>query len=132
MNEEYDHRIFYSIDHHPNLGIRCDPYHTFPSSVENHWRGLRFENARYRETYSQDNTLRIKESLSSLKNVDVLYAGVGNGYNVTSAIETIGVPPSMSLLRVEYSAFNGINVTNPTTKASIRNSTVSNNAGKKA
>ena len=119
------------IDHHPNLGIRCDPYHTFPSKVENHWRGLRFDNAHYRETYTNDNTLRIKESLSSLKYVDILYAGVGNGYNVSSAIESLGVPPAMTFIRVEHSAFNGINITNPTTTTFIRNSTVSNNGGKK-
>jgi hypothetical protein len=97
--------------------------------VEQHWRGIRFENARYRETYVHNNTLRVKESTSFLKNVDIYFAGVGTTYNVTSAIESIGVPPVISNVRVEYSAFTGINITNPGSVGTIYNSTVKHNGG---
>lgn len=119
----------HKLDHHPNLGIRCEPFHLFPSKVEQHWRGIRFENARSREAYIHDTTLRIKESLSFLHNVDIFYAGVGTGYNATSAIESVGVPPIIRNTRVQYSAYNGINITNPGSVASIRNCTIKKNAG---
>lgn len=97
--------------------------------MEQHWRGIRFENARYRETYIHNTTLRIRESLSFLNHVDIYYAGVGTGFNVTSGVESVGVPPVIHNTKVEYSAYNGINVTNPGCVASIRNCTIRNNAG---
>lgn len=71
----------------------------------------------------------MKQSLSRLKFVDILHAGVGTAYNVTSAIEVIGVPPIMENILVEHSAYNGINVTNPGAIGSIVNSTLRNNRG---
>lgn len=113
------------------MGIRCDPFHRFPSKVDQHWRGIRFENAKYRETYINDNTLRVRESNSFLKHVDLFYAGVGTTYNASSAVEAYGVPPVISDVRIEYSAYNGINFTNPGAIINIRNSTIRNNAGKR-
>jgi len=44
-------------DHHPNLGLRCQPFHHPQSrSAKGHWRGLKFESAPYRKDLTAENT----------------------------------------------------------------------------
>ena len=103
-------------DHHPNLGIRCLPFHHDDNeAARGHWRGLRFEAAHYRKDLTQDK-LYVSNSKSVLRHVVVTGAGRGRFMergrfkgmaNATSAIETWGVPPLMEHILVENSAYNG-------------------------
>lgn len=98
-------------DHHPNLGLRCLPFHHRENrAADRHWRGLRFESAPFKKELLSDNTLYVSKSRSILSHVQVL--GAGRGFwkgkaNATSAIETWGVPPVMEHILVENSAYNG-------------------------
>ena len=50
------------------------------------------------------------DSRSVLRHVEVSNGGVGSYkgmYNVTAAIETLGVPPRMEFIKVQNSAYNG-------------------------
>ena len=98
-------------DHHPNLGIRCLPFHnTENRAVKNHWRGIKFESAPFSKRLTAENTLYVSYSKSVLRHVEVINAGQGkykNMLNATSAIETWGVPPIMEHIKVENSAYNG-------------------------
>ena len=67
----------------------------------------------------------LKNSLHFYRN-----AGSGSGYNASSSLEIIGVAPQMSSLKITDSAYNGINLTQPTGPVNIWNSTISNNNGK--
>ena len=91
-------------DLHPNLGIKCLPFHnTDNRAVRNHWRGLRFESAPFEKRLTSDNTLYVSYSRSVLRHVEVIGAGQGKyrgQFNVTSAIETWGVPPVMEYIKV--------------------------------
>jgi hypothetical protein len=98
-------------DHHPNLGLKCLPFHHQESkSADNHWRGIKFESAPYRKELTAESTLYVSTSKSVLRHVEVVGAGRGRfkgRANVTSAIETWGVPPIMDHILVENSAYNG-------------------------
>ena len=98
-------------DLHPNLGIKCLPFHNPDNrQVKNHWRGLRFESAPFSKRLTAENTLYVSYSKSVLRNVEVVNAGQGRyrqKYNATSAIESWGVPPIMEYIKVENSAYNG-------------------------
>ena len=91
-------------DLHPNLGIKCLPFHNPENrAVKNHWRGLRFESAPFYKKLTAENTLYVSYSKSVLSHVEVLNAGQGRWrgrLNVTSAIETWGVPPVMEYIKV--------------------------------
>lgn len=104
-------------DHHPNLGLRCLPFHHKESrSAQGHWRGIRFEGAPERKDLTGDNTLYVSRSKSVLRHVEVIGAGRGmykGKANATSAIETWGVPPRMEHILVENSAYNGKNESAP-------------------
>ena len=93
-------------DHHPNLGILCLPFHHPDNrAVKHHWRGLRFESAPFSKRLTAENTLYVSYSKSALSHVEVLNAGQGRWrgrLNVTSAIETWGVPPVMEYIKVFY------------------------------
>ena len=52
-------------------------------------------------------------SESHLHYVDIFNAGVGLQGRVHSALETLGVVPQMDSVRIERSAFNGMNLTQP-------------------
>ena len=98
-------------DHHPNLGLRCQPFHHRENrAADGHWRGLRFESAPFRKELKSDNTLYVSRSKSILKHVEIIGAGRGKWKgrsNATSAIETWGVPPVMEHILIENSAYNG-------------------------
>ena len=98
-------------DHHPNLGLRCLPFHHADNeAADGHWRGLRFESAPYRKDLTESNTLYVSNSKSVLSHVEILGAGRGRYKgrpNATSAVETWGVPPRMEHILVENSAYNG-------------------------
>ncbi len=57
------------------------------------------------------------------------YAGVGQDYNASSAVDVVGVPPRMISVAVTYSAYNGINVTMPSAPIVMKNCTFRNNRG---
>ena len=55
-------------DHHPNLGLRCQPFHHPESkSAQGHWRGLKFESAPHRKDLTAENTQYVSSSLSVLR-----------------------------------------------------------------
>ena len=68
-------------------------------------------------------------SESVLQYVDIFNGGVGRGGGVHSALESVGVAPRMDKVRVEGSAFGGINVTAPASVVSLVGVTSINNAG---
>jgi hypothetical protein len=48
-------------DYHPDLGMECaDRFVPDSPLVGTRWRGLRFENARYKKELTQANTLYVK------------------------------------------------------------------------
>ena len=98
-------------DHHPNLGLRCQPFHHRENrAADGHWRGLRFESAPFRKELKSDNTLYVSKSKSILRHVEIIGAGRGKWKgrsNATSAVETWGVPPVMEHILIENSAYNG-------------------------
>lgn len=98
-------------DLHPNLGLRCLPFHhEHDKTSDGHWRGLRFESASFRKDLTSDNTLYVSNSKSRLVHVEIIGAGSGKYLgksNTTSAIETWGVPPIMEFMLVTNSAYNG-------------------------
>jgi len=57
------------------------------------------------------------------------HAGVGQDYNATSAIDVEGVPPQMIAVTIANSAYNGMNVTAPSTGLVMKNCTVRNSRG---
>ena len=120
-------------DLHPNLGIKCLPFHNVNNrAVMNHWRGLRFESAPYDKRLTSENTLYVSFSRSVLRHVDILSAGRGKyrgQFNLTSAIETWGVPPVMDYIKVENSAYNGFNITNPPDLVTISHANITGNRG---
>ena len=74
----------------------------------------------------------MRYSKSQLLYVDVLNAGQGRWrgrLNTTSAIETWGVPPVMAYIKVENSAYNGINITMPGSGVTISHSNITANRG---
>ena len=99
-------------DHHPNLGILCLPFHHPDNrAVKHHWRGLRFESAPFSKRLTAENTLYVSYSKSVLSHVEVLNAGQGRWrgrLNVTSAIETWGVPPVMEYIKVFVCLFSSL------------------------
>ena len=99
-------------DHHPNLGILCLPFHHPDNrAVKHHWRGLRFESAPFSKRLTAENTLYVSYSKSVLSHVEVLNAGQGRWrgrLNVTSAIETWGVPPVMEYIKVYLFCFASV------------------------
>lgn len=120
-------------DLHPNLGLRCLPFHhEHDKTSDGHWRGLRFESASFRKDLTSDNTLYVSNSKSRLVHVEIIGAGSGKYLgksNTTSAIETWGVPPIMEFMLVTNSAYNGINITQPGGLVSIAYSNITYNRG---
>lgn len=68
-------------------------------------------------------------SESYLHYVDILNAGVGTQGQVHSALESVGVAPQMDRLRVQGSAYNGINVTQPDSMVHLKGVTCVDNGG---
>ncbi|KAJ8673362.1 hypothetical protein QAD02_004624 [Eretmocerus hayati] len=116
-------------DYHPDLGIACSPQHDGSTGAIKHWRGLRFEGAKFDEPLIQENTLYVRRSKSILKHVEIRNAGTGRGFDVTSALSVEGVPPRMDSISIIGSAFTGINVTTPDAPVVITNCTIQNNRG---
>ena len=98
-------------------------------AVENaHWRGLTFYNSTIRVV--RDNFQVHNVSASSLKFVDILYAGVNASMNHSAALSASPHPPRMDNLRVKFSAFDGLNFTESKGKVHLSNSEISHNRGK--
>lgn len=113
-------------DYHPDLAIECLPRHDKPLP---YWRGIRFERASHEKVLSLQNTLYIPRSQSTLRYVNIYYAGAGRDQNTTSALHIEGVPPNMEHLEIVSSAYNGVNITSPEAPISINNCTIRNNRG---
>lgn len=87
--QKCDFEYYYSffLDYHPDVAIECYPQH-IPSTVKDHWRGLRFENAKFSKELMQQNTFYVPVSESSLKFVEIRYITLlfvkfyGNGINL--------------------------------------------------
>jgi len=95
-------------DYHNDLGVQCLP---LLESASTHWRGIRFVNAESTRGLSNGNTIYDHVSESELRHVNIIRAGAGRNRIVTAAIESIGVPPILSHVNIDYSAFTGINIT---------------------
>ncbi|XP_060532359.1 protein bark beetle isoform X2 [Cylas formicarius] len=113
-------------DYHPDLGLECLPHHDTPLKF---WRGIRFEQALNENRLGLQNTLYMPASLSSLRYVNIYYAGVGRDQNATSALHVEGVPPSIDHLEVVGSAYNGVNITDPLAPIVLNNCTLRSNRG---
>ena len=107
---QWQHRQLGSgvCDYHNDIGVQCLP---LLESASSNWRGLRFQNAESTKTLVQENTNYDHVSLSELRHVNIIRAGSGRGRMVAAAIEVLGVPPVLSHVLIDYSAFTGINVT---------------------
>ncbi|CAB4069302.1 Protein bark beetle [Lepeophtheirus salmonis] len=120
-------------DHHPNLGIRCLPFHHKENRLASgHWRGLRFESAQFIKELTIENTLYVSSSRSILKFVEIIGAGRGTWRgrpNATSAVESWGIPPRMEHIHIRHCAYNGINITNPEGRFIIKNANITLNRG---
>jgi hypothetical protein len=95
-------------DYHNDIGVQCLPLLESPST---HWRGLRFVNAESTRTLSSGNTVYDHVSNSQLVHVNIVRAGAGRNRMVSAAVESIGVPPVLKHVTIDYSAFTGVNVT---------------------
>ncbi|XP_054741886.1 protein bark beetle isoform X1 [Anastrepha obliqua] len=113
-------------DYHNDIGIQCRPVHNTPLS---HWRGLYFENAPATKTLGNNNIVYTALSQSTLRYVDITYAGVGRDFSVNSAVEAIGLPPVMQHVVVSHSAYTGFNATLPLGGFVMQNVTVRKNNG---
>lgn len=114
-------------DFHFDIGIQCQPF--LQSDVHSYWRGIYFENAHNERRLQNDRIVYRRESLSILENIDIIYAGKDMDNKAVSALQIRGVPPVMKGLNIRWSAFNGINVTEPLEAFNIENSTIANNRG---
>lgn len=65
--------LFHVSDYHPDIAIECFPQHTI-SKVRHHWRGIRFENAKFNRYLTMQNTFYVPFSESVLQYVDIRYA----------------------------------------------------------
>lgn len=145
-------------EYHPDLGIECDPYFE-KQIVPSHWRGIHFKDAKFNRPAIHHNTLYVRKSLSQLIHVDIKYlllfwtiknfntintislyinwhaflccsyAGSGRDYQVNSAVQVEGVPPLINSCVISFSAYNGINVTDPQAPVTLMNTTLTNNRG---
>lgn len=97
-------------DYHNDIGVQCLPLHETSTP---HWRGIRFVNAPSEQRLALDNTNYEQVSMSELRYVDVVKAGSGIARATNAAIEVLGVPPAMSFVTVDRSAYTGINITKP-------------------
>ncbi|XP_067119939.1 protein bark beetle [Centruroides vittatus] len=114
-------------DFHFDIGIQCQPL--LQSEVQSYWRGISFENALNERKIQNDKIVYRKESSSILQNVDIMYAGRDADNKAVSALQIRGVPPEMKGLNIRWSAYNGINITQPQEALNIENSTIANNRG---
>ncbi|XP_037927279.1 protein bark beetle [Teleopsis dalmanni] len=113
-------------DYHSDIGIQCIP--VFKDQL-GYWRGIYFDNAPSDKVLGKDNTVYTSKSKSTLMYVDIIQAGVGNGYTAKSALESIGQPPNLEHVVVSYSAYTGINATKPSGGFSFQNVTVRQSSG---
>lgn len=113
-------------DYHNDLGVQCLP---LLESASSHWRGLRFVNAESTRALSNQNTVYDYVSYSELRHVSIIRAGAGRNRMVTAAIESLGVPPTLSHVTIDYSAFTGINVTRSQSSFNFHEVTVRRSRG---
>lgn len=95
-------------DYHNDIGVQCLP---LLESASTHWRGLRFVNAESSRALLSGNTVYDHLSNSQLKHVNIIRAGAGKNRLVSAAVESIGVPPVLRHVTIDYSAFTGVNIT---------------------
>ncbi|XP_055386247.1 protein bark beetle [Condylostylus longicornis] len=113
-------------DYHSDIGIQCLPRHD--KSLP-HWRGIRFINAPHTSTLALDNTNYISKSESILEYIDIIKAGSGNNRITTAAVEVIGMPPQMSHITIEHSAFTGLNITKSEDAFTLHHITIKKSKG---
>lgn len=113
-------------DYHNDLGVQCLP---LLESASSHWRGLKFVNAESTRALSAENTVYDSVSYSELKHVNIIRAGAGRNRMVTAAIESIGVPPTLDHVTIDYAAFTGINVTRSQSSFNFHEVTVRRSRG---
>lgn len=69
-------------------------------------------------------------SRSSIRHVEILYAGWNYTGNFTAALESYGIPPMIDRTTVRWSAYTGINITSPEVEFDISKCYISDNRGK--
>ena len=106
---------------HYDIGIHCEPQSFRPLQ---HWSGIRFDSAAYNIFDGR------KISRSSLRHVEILYSGWNATRNFTSALEAYGVPPLVNHVTVKWSAYTGLNFTNPQADVGISDSLIVDNRGR--
>ncbi|KAI1309113.1 Protein bark beetle [Halotydeus destructor] len=116
-------------DYHMDIGIRCSK--RLVNSQQGFWSGIKFYNSKWRSSYSQvlSGRMRERSSDSVLEHVEVFYAGESSNGEATPAIESIGVPPVMSNIFVRWSASSAVNITNPGDGFKIVDSRIIENRG---
>lgn len=113
-------------DYHNDIGVQCLP---LLESASTHWRGLRFLNAESSRSLSNQNTVYDHVSHSELRHVNIVRAGAGRNRMVAAAVESLGVPPTLSHVTIDYSAFTGINVTRSQSSFNFHEVTVRRSRG---
>jgi hypothetical protein len=95
-------------DYHNDIGVQCLP---ILESATTHWRGIRFVDAESTRVLSKANTNYDRVSNSQFTHVNIIRAGAGRNRMISAAIESLGTPPVLKHVTIDYSAFTGINVT---------------------
>ena len=113
-------------DYHNDIGVQCLPLLESPST---HWRGLKFINALSTKSLSSDRIVYDHVSSSQLSHVNIIKAGAGRNLLVSAAIESIGVPPVLKHVLIDYSAFTGINITKSQSSFHFQDITVRRSRG---
>ncbi|XP_074593530.1 C-type lectin domain-containing protein bark beetle [Brevipalpus obovatus] len=112
-------------DYHPDIGIQCN--RKLHDAVS-YWAGIRFIDAQH-TVNNLDVQYTEKKSKSILENVVISYAGKDIGGRAVPALYAVGVPPRMKRVEVKWSAFTGLNLTNPNAGVTIEDSIFDENRG---
>ena len=95
-----------------------------------HWWGLEFYNTTVKVYKSDDDILRLNETTSELRYVDIMYAGVDDKQQPVPAIRASPTAPHLIDVSIKYSALDATNFTEIKTATYVQNAELAHNRGK--
>ena len=105
--------------------LKC--YGIAPEKGRGYWWGLEFYNSTLRT--SVEGSIRINESASRFKHVDILYAGVAPNGDPVPAVRAQPLAPHLFDVTIRYSALDATNFTNIKSSTLVHKSEISHNRG---